>query len=223
MSTSNLPSSVANMATAIAASINQAGANTTNGFYGGMDKYGTHFYGADRTEVNPNDKWAGNIEMFTHGFVAWGTAAHGTEGKNVGEVMVPITQPLPLESDLPEVKGEWSKAICMQLKCIEGEDEGVQILWKSNSYGGRKAYGALMTQVMEKLNDGDAACFPVMQLLSDSYNHKKYGKIFTPEFKVVGWMTQDGVRSEEPAKLEDASEDEESSQEEPRRRRRKAS
>ena len=219
---SNLPANVANMAQAIAASVTSAGAATNDGFYGGMDKYGAHYYGADRTEIVPEDKWAGNILNFQHGWTAWGTEEHGTDGQNVGEVMVPISQPLPLESDLPEVKGEWSKAICMQLKCITGEDEGVQILWKSNSYGGRKAYAALMTQVMEKLNAGQADCFPVMNLESSSYNHKKYGKIFTPEFNVCGWITQDGVQAEEPAAIEEKAE--EPVEEKPtRRRRRKAS
>ena len=98
---SNLPANVTAMKTAIAASVTAAGASTGNDFFAGMDRYGTHYYGADRTEVEPEDIWAANVLAFEHGFTCWGTEAHGTKGQNVGEVMVPIAQPMPLESDLP--------------------------------------------------------------------------------------------------------------------------
>jgi len=224
---SNLPANIGNIKSALAASIGAAGAATGTDLYAGMDRYGTHYYGPDRTEIVDEDQWVVNILGSSHGYTAWGDEARGTKGQNVGEVMVPITQPMPLESELPEVKGDWAKCIGLQMRCLDGEDKGVQILWKSKSHGGRKAYSALMAAVMDRIGAEDPACFPVVQLKSDSYNHKEYGKIFTPEFEIVGWVTMDGEAGEAPAeKLEEPEKEPEPAAKEdappPRRRRRKA-
>src|SRR5690606_14194332 len=39
-------------------------------------------------------------------------------------------------------------------------------------------------------------CVPVVRLEVDSYNHKKYGEVFTPVLEIVRWISFNG----EPAK-----------------------
>ena len=219
---SGLPANVTAMATALAASVSGAGAQSTGDLYAKMTKFGEFVYGADNTEVEEGSHWAVNPTGFQHGFVAWGNAQHGTEGQNVGEVMVPATSPMPLESELPDVKGSWSKAVAIQLRCTNGEDEGVQILFKSNSLGGRKAYAAVLQAVVGKIQAGEAECVPLVEMNAESYEHKTYGKIFNPVFEIVGWATMDGEKAEEPDGTEPAAE-EPAAEEKPRRRRRKAS
>ena len=217
---SNLPANVVNLAASLVNSAAQAGSANTGDLYAKMTKFGEFVYGADNTEFEEGAIWAVNPAGFQHGFVAWGDKNHGTEGSNVGEVMVPATQPMPGEGDLPDVKGSWSKAVAIQMRCTNGEDEGTQVLFKTNSVGGRKAYASLLQAVVGRIQAGHADCVPLVECESDWYDHKTYGKIYTPEFKVVGWANMDGEKSAEAPKAVEEKPAE--AEEAPRRRRRKS-
>jgi hypothetical protein len=214
-----LPAGLADIKNAISASVASVGATSGNDQYAGMDRYGTHYYGADRTEILDDDRWMVNLAGIQHGYTAWGSAEHGTKGQNVGEVMVPLSQPSPLESELPDVKGNWSKCVAIQMVCVDGDDKGVQILWKTNSYGGRKAYTDLMLAVHGRMEEDTAEVFPIIHLKSSYYMHKEYGKTFTPEFEIVGWSDN---RSEAPEAIEESPEEPGDETPPPRRRSRKA-
>jgi hypothetical protein len=58
---------------------------------------------------------------------------------------------------------------------------------------------------------------PLVALKKEHYQHKSYGRIFTPIFEVTGWASLDSA--EAPEAVEDAV-DEEVATEAPRRRRR---
>jgi hypothetical protein len=228
---SNLPANIANMATALAQSASQAGASVSSDAYMKFSKFGEWIYGVENTEVEDGSVWAVNPFGFMHGYTAWGTKAHGTEGQNVGEVMVPAMQSMPQEGMLPQVKGEWSKAVGIQMRCTNGEDEGVQVMFKANSRGGRKAYAALLQTLVARMATDEANCMPLVSLQSDSYDHKQYGKIFEPVITVVGWAAHG---DEKPAPVSATTErlpphadapahvEEPPTVEEPRRRRRRA-
>jgi hypothetical protein len=225
---SNLPANVLNMAQALQISAGSAGSGGSD-LYMKMGRDGVFEFGVDSTIPEEDSRWAINPAGCLHGFVAWGNSTHDNEGTNVGEVMVPATQPMPSEADLPNVKGDWSKATALQLRCTDGEDEGVQVLYKANSVGGRKAYAATLQAIVAKITEGDAACVPLVTLESDSYKHAKYGTIFNPIFKIQGWITMEGEAAAEPAAaIEEAPAEEPAPKEEPaaekptRRRRKKA-
>ena len=78
-------------------------------------------------------------------------------------------------------------------------------------------YAALVTEVVKRINGGETAIVPVITLAADSYQHQKYGKIFTPEFAIVRWAELDAT----PESIAEAPEPEQEP-EAPRRRRRKA-
>jgi hypothetical protein len=40
---------------------------------------------------------------------------------------------------------------------------------------------------------------PVVRLKKDHYQHKSYGRIYTPVFEIVEWVSMDGARDEAPA------------------------
>ncbi len=225
---SNLPANVANMAQALQQSVSTAGSGGGSDQYMKMTRSGDWEFGVSGTIPEEDSVWAINPAGCQHGFVAWGNKEHDNEGTNVGEVMVPATQPMPSEADLPNVKGTWSKATALQLRCTNGEDAGVQVMYKANSVGARKAYAAVLQAIVGKITDGDAACVPLVHLASDSYKHSKYGTIFNPIFEIVGWANMDGeAAAETAAAIEEAPEEapvvEEEAPAPARRRRRKAS
>jgi len=215
---SNLPANIQNMATALVQSSVSAGAAGGGELYMQFTKFGEWVFGTDKTEPEEGSVWAVNPMQFMHGFIAWDQS--NTSQGPTGEVMVNAGSPLPAEADLPEVAGKWSKAIAMTLRCTNGEDEGIQCLWKGNSLGARKAYAALLQPVAERIGQGKEDFVPLVELGADSYTHKTYGKIFAPELTIVGWTTMDGTATEEVEETEAAEVEPE---EKPaRRRRRKA-
>jgi hypothetical protein len=216
-----LPATLTNMAAALAQS-----AGAVGGSGGGDDlfmrftKFGSWEYGPSNTEVEEGSIWAVNPEGFKHGFIAWDQ--DNTSQGPTGELLVPATQPMPNEADLPAVSGSWSQCIAVQMRCTNGEDKGVQILWKANSKGARKAYATLLQAVIARVGEGHADVVPLVSLEADSYNHKTYGKIFAPMVEVVGWADMEGNTAEEPEPPEEP--EEAPAEEKPaRRRRRKAS
>lgn len=191
MGTSNLPANIQNMAAGLVASVQEAG-ETGSVQYMKMVE-GAFLFGAEEVETEAGSVWAVHPMGFQHGWVAWGDEEHGTKGKNLGEKMGPAAQALFPESELPAVEGSWSKCIAMSLACTNGEDEGIQCLYKANSYGGRKVYAGVLEAVVEKITAGDPEIVPLVELKADSYKHKTYGKTWTPIFEIVGWRTLDDI------------------------------
>ena len=174
-----------------------------------MDKTGHWVYGADQTEVETDSEWAVNPFSFVHGFIAWG------EGEVLGEKMVPVSEPLPdMGAAPPGAKRGWETQIGLALKCISGEDEGLDVRFSTTSVGGKKAVQALAVAIASQVETDPSTPVPVVGLKRDHYTHKSYGKIFTPVFEVKSWATMDGEKAEAEADTpaEDAAA--------PRRRRR---
>ena len=220
-----LPASVLAMQ-GLANSVAELGAAPGTGEqYMKMTRSGDFVFGVDEIEVEENSHWAINPTAFLHGWICWGTEAQGTSGQMLGEIMAPATGPLPAQTSLPDKPGDWKKQVAISLRCMDGEDEGVQCVFNTNSIGGLKAYGALVGAVVARVNEGEAACVPVVTLSSSFYNHKNktYGKIYTPEFKIQKWITLDGLgeADEEVAEEAPAKAKAEPEEKAPARRRRR--
>jgi hypothetical protein len=158
-----------------------------------MDKRGDWVYGANQTEVEAETLWAVNPASFVHGYIAWGDAVV------LGEVMVPLTEPLPpvFEAPAGAEKG-WQIQIGMGLKCICGPDKDMEVRFTVTSVGGKKAVQQLGVAIAQQIETDQTKPVPVVKLKTDSYKHKMYGKIFTPVFDIVEWVGMDG-KSTEPA------------------------
>lgn len=152
-----------------------------------MEKAGIWVFGADQTEVEPDSTWAVNPFSFVHGFIAWG------DGAVLGEKMVSVSQPLPEVPPAPAgaAKG-WEAQIGMSLKCISGEDEGLEVRYTTTSVGGKKAVQILAVALATQVEANQDKPVPVVKLKKDHYSHKTYGKIYTPVFELVTWMGMDG-------------------------------
>jgi len=163
-----------------------------------MDKTGHWVFGADQTEVESDSTWAVNPFSFIHGYIAWG------DGEVLGEKMVSVSEPLPeMEAAPPNAKRGWEAQIGMSLKCLSGEDKGMEARYTVTSVGGRKAVQALAVAIAEQVEKDQSKPVPVVHLKKDHYTHKSYGRIYTPVFEVVEFVSMDGKAEEAEAPAEE--------------------
>jgi hypothetical protein len=159
-----------------------------------MDKTGHWVFGADQTEVDDDSLWAINPFSFIHGFIAWG------EGEVLGEKMVSVTEPLPeMEIAPPNAKRGWEPQVGMSMKCIEGTDIGMEARYTVKYVGGKRAVQQLAVAIAEQVEKDQSKPVPVVHLKKDHYQHKAYGRIYTPVFEIVEWVSIDGERDEPEA------------------------
>ena len=160
-----------------------------------MDKTGHWVYGADQTEVEDEATWAINPFSFVHGFIAWG------DGEVLGEKMASVSQPLPeLDVSPPGAKKGWETQVGMSLKCLSGEDKGMEARFTTTSVGGKRAVQTLAVALAEQVDKDQTKPVAVVKLKKDHYAHKSYGKIYTPVFQVIEWVSMDA--DEKPAEAE---------------------
>lgn len=166
-----------------------------------MDKGGHWVFGADQTEVEDGSRWAVNPFSFVHGWIAWG------DGDVLGEKMVSVAQPLP-ETDVapPQSKRGWERQIGLSLKCMDGEDKGLEVRYSTTSVGGKRAVEELATMLAEQVDKDADHPVAVVHLDVDHYQHKSYGKIYTPVFELVEWVGLNGESSAESAEEAPAAE-----------------
>lgn len=152
-----------------------------------MDKTGHWVFGSDQTEVDANSLWAVNPFSFVHGYIAWG------DGEVLGERMVSITSPLPeLEAAPPSAKRGWEEQVGLSMKCIKGEDEGLEVRYTVTSVGGKRAVQSMGVKIAERVDTDPETPVPVVRLKKEHYVHKSYGRIYTPVFEVESWIGMEG-------------------------------
>ena len=155
-----------------------------------MDKTGHWVYGADQTQIEDDSTWAVNPFSFVHGFIAWG------DGEVLGEKMVSVSQPLPeLEGAPQAAKRGWETQVGLSLKCLTGEDKGLEARFSTTSVGGKRAVQALAVAIANQVEKDQANPVPVILLKKEHYQHKSYGRIFTPVFDIVEWTGMDAEKA----------------------------
>ena len=178
-----------------------------------MDKTGHWVFGADQTEIEDGSTWAVNPFSCVHGYIAWG------DGEVLAEKMVSVSEPLPnIDVAPPGAKKGWETQVGMSLKCLTGDDQGMEARYTTTSVGGKRSVQTLALAIAAQVEKDQSKPVPVVRLKKDHYTHKSYGKIFTPVFEVVEWASMDGKTEEvdAPEEANPAAEDA------PRRRRRVA-
>jgi hypothetical protein len=154
-------------------------------------------FGADQTEVGDDSTWAVNPFSFVHGFIAWG------DGEVLGEKMVSVSQPLPeLEEAPPMARKGWETQVGMSMKCLSGEDKGMEVRYTTTSVGGKRSVQALAVAIATQVDTDPKLPVPIVNLEKEHYSHKSYGRIYTPIFKITSWMSmtdEAGAAAEETA------------------------
>lgn len=149
-----------------------------------LTKSGDWVFGADETEVGNDSVFVIDPASYAQGFIAW------DDGSLVAEQMAVAGQPPVLLADLPALPAgvSWDAQVAFAMKGIEGKEDGVQLLYKVSSRGGKGAIGELLSAIIARGKEGNADLCPVILLGSDNYKHKKYGKIYTPVLEIEDWM-----------------------------------
>ena len=169
---------------------------------------GTWMFGQKKTIPEPGSKWAINPLTFR-----WGCISFNDANKVVGEHLVSVSQPKPLITDMQDVGFPWQEQWAVNLKCLDGADAGVEVVFKATTDGGIKAVVLMVDLVRDRLNSGqhDGKIAPIALLEKDSYQHSQYGKVWFPVLNTIDWMPLDGPAPTPPSKS--------SPVEQPRRRR----
>jgi hypothetical protein len=193
-SAANLPS-VSSLSTALRALETDVG--TAGVVIIKMDKTGHWVFGADQTEIEDGSTWAVNPFSFVHGFIAWG------DGEVLGEKMVSVSQPLPeLEPAPPNAKKGWETQVGMSMKCVSGEDKGMEVRYTTTSVGGKRSVQTLAVAIATQVEADQSKPVPIVMLGKEHYSHKSYGRIFTPVFDIQSWVSMDGETKAEEAPVE---------------------
>jgi hypothetical protein len=83
----------------------------------------------------------------------------------------------------------------MSLKCLSGEDKGLEVRYSTTSVGGKRSVQTLAVAIAAQVDADQDKPVPVINLKKEFYQHKAYGKIYTPVFEVVEWVGLDGEAS----------------------------
>ncbi len=184
-SKANLPavSTLSNSLRSIAADVGPAGGVAIIK----MDKGGHWVFGADQTEIDADSTWAINPFSFVHGFIAWG------DGEVLGEKMTSVANPLPeLDEAPPGAKKGWESQVGMSLQCVSGDDKGLECRYTVTSVGGKRAVQTLAVALADQVEKDQSKPVAIVRLKKDSYAHKSYGRIYTPVFDIIEWVSLDG-------------------------------
>lgn len=170
-----------------------------------LGRDGKWIFGADNLEVEAGSTWAVNPLSLQHGFICWKVIPEGSKESPelLGEEMVSMFSTKPDKAALPDYGHPWADCLSFNLLCLDGEDKGEQTLYKTSSTGGLRASREFIAVLMDQLDKDESKPVPVVNLVSDHYAHKQYGKTYFPVFKVVKFVPMDEAPSEgEPAKAE---------------------
>jgi len=149
---------------------------------------GVWMYGQQRISPEADSLWAVNPQTFRWGYICF------SNDNKPAERLVPVSQPMPLVTELPDKGTDWREQMAVDLKCINGTDAGIEVVLKVSTVGGIQAVTSLIDAVRDRLNGGqhDGKVAPIVRLERDSYQHSQYGRVPTPVLVLVDWMPLGG-------------------------------
>jgi len=204
------------------AQVRNALPSSTPSSYLKFDK-GAWFFGAESDELKDGTLLAFNPFTIQYGYVCWTNYSDaekraGKKNELLGEVLLPMTEPLPALSTLENYGWPWAQQIAMDAAVIDGAHKGAQLIYKTSSFGGRRAISALIDAIFTRLAEDQRFTTPIVKIGCERYKHKnpEFGMIANPVFDIVDWADKDGVRVGSNESVAETSVAAES----PRRRRR---
>src|SRR5215475_11950095 len=150
---------------------------------------GTWGYGQKRIVPEPGSKWAVNPLTFKYGYICF-----GDNNKVLDERLVPVNQPKPVITELPDMGFPWQEEWAVNMKCLDGADAGVEVIFKATTDGAIKAIVLLVDELRNWLNGNqhNGKIVPIVLLEKDGYQHPKHGPTAIPVLTIVDWMSLDG-------------------------------
>lgn len=182
--------------------------------------------GKDLEPIDASSTWAINPFSFIHGVVAFGGEGTPVEGELLGEKIAPMTEPKPAVGPAPEhATSGWQTQLGFVMRCMSGDDEGLEARFTTNSKGGVRAIAELIGHLKAQVQKDPTRGIPVVKLGTSSYPHKNpsYGRIYVPTFEIVNWLGKQAAAPQVDAQAPPAVEVEAEvvETEQPMRRRRR--
>lgn len=171
-------------------------------------------YGQNNERLDPISVLAVDPINIRHGWIAFkrvGTGLADCVDGTVANILQPITQPLMDISELPELETEkrgreepvrpsWQFQITIDMRVVEGPNTGADVSFRPTSRGGLAMCRKLLEEIARRLTGNTPdLCVPLIELFSGSYQHKKYGTIYTPDHAILDWMGLDETEVPETA------------------------
>lgn len=187
VSNNNVPA-VINTANAFAAAGSELGGSSLPIMK--LSKSGIWVTGSENMEV-AETRYAADVQGAQRGFVCF------VGGEVIDEAMVPVALgEVILPGNLPdhgpyEAGDGWQPCASIQLRAIE---TGEEFIFKPTSHGGRAAIGALLTAYSFRLIAGKGG-IPIVDLAVTSYEHRRYGTVVKPVFRIVSWQDGESLAS----------------------------
>ncbi len=147
---------------------------------------GCWVYGADRIELSERSLWAVNPHSFQFGLMEW------YNGEAGAELMVPAGVPysvneLALQFCNPDdaTQHRISPQISADVKCVSGENEGLQLTYKTSTKGGVDALNTLAQSIAGQGVANANLIVAIVTLTATHYLHRKHKrKTYVPVFKI---------------------------------------
>jgi hypothetical protein len=148
------------------------------------DGGGVWAFGQKRTIVEEGSSWAVNPTSFRWGFICFNNDNKPTER------LVPVSQPKPDVTELPDTGFKWHEQWAVNVKCIDGTDAGTEVVYKPTTVGGIEAVKELINTIRGRLNAGQhgGKVSPIVHLEKDFYQDKEWGRVWIPVLDIVDWM-----------------------------------
>lgn len=177
----------------LAARIAQAKKPATGTGMSGFLKFafdsGEYLFGRDQEDVT-GDLVLVNTNSICHGWTIW------ADGKAT-KTLVTFDRELP-EAPPAVGKDQPSEARAFGGAFYDDGKPGDQLVFETNSYGGRKGVDKLIGEVIDRVTAGETVyLYPVVKLSSESYKNKNYMNklIHNPIFEVVKWCDVNGLEA----------------------------
>ena len=101
------------------------------------DNNGTWMIGQKKIVVEEDSRWAINPQTFKRGYICF-----SNDNKVVDEKLLPVSQPMPDVTELPDKGFEWQTQWAVNMKCTSGTDAGTEVIFKPRRrrHSGRRRY-----------------------------------------------------------------------------------
>jgi len=159
---------------------------TTSGSHPAYMRYSKGEFTAtpDGEVIDEDVEFVPDMSTLARGYTIWKNATV------VAEVMAPVASGKRItESDLPDHGPYAENDGPREQTSIEFRrvPDGKSYRFSTSSRGGTQALQKLTAEFANRMKISREPSFPIVNMVSSSYKHERYGKIFVPVFRVVGW------------------------------------
>jgi len=151
-----------------------------------MDKSGDWYFGVNDNPVGPDDRLYLDPMGSVHGWQCWADTDRSDvkAAALLGSEVVPSYEDLPPKpEEVPRTGRDWAAMVGLSLLM-----DGHKLTYTTTALGGLDAVAALSAELKTQYKTDPSRMVAVLNLGSDWYDHKKWGKTYVPVFNVIDWV-----------------------------------